>query len=56
MLWGQKTASSADRSPQAALSQVKEIIVVCKTHFDIGYSDRVGDVLTYYRTAMIDRT
>ena len=29
--------------------------MVCKTHFDIGYSDRVEDVLNYYRTTMIDR-
>jgi len=34
---------------------VKEIIVVCKTHFDIGYTHRVKDLLHYYRTAMIDR-
>lgn len=55
MLCGQKTASLPVHSSQPAVSQVKEIIVVCKTHFDIGYSDRVGDVLSYYRTAMIDR-
>ncbi len=34
---------------------VKEIIVVCKTHFDIGYTHRVKDLLSYYRTTMIDR-
>ena len=34
---------------------VKQIIVVCKTHFDIGYSHRVKDVVAYYRTTMIDR-
>src|ERR1700757_4837262 len=50
-----KTASSAVRSSPSASSQVNEIIVVCKTHFDIGYSDRVAEVLTYYRTTMIDR-
>ncbi len=52
MLLGQKTASSP--TPPVA-SRINEIIVVCKTHFDIGYSDRVEDVLTYYRTTMIDR-
>jgi alpha-mannosidase len=34
---------------------VRQIIVVCKTHFDIGYSHRVKDVVAYYRTTMIDR-
>jgi hypothetical protein len=34
---------------------VNEIIVVCKTHFDIGYTHRVQDLLNYYRTTMIDR-
>ena len=34
---------------------VKEIIVVCKTHFDIGYTHRVNDVVDYYRTSMIDK-
>jgi len=32
-----------------ASSHVKQIIVVCKTHFDIGYTHRVKDLLTYYR-------
>ena len=35
-------------------SQVKEIIVICKTHFDIGYTHRVKDIVQYYRTSMID--
>lgn len=35
-------------------SPVKEIIVVFKTHFDIGYTHRVKDVVQYYRTSMID--
>jgi alpha-mannosidase len=39
----------------AAGQQVKEIIVVCKTHFDIGYTHRVKDLMNYYRTTMIDR-
>jgi len=52
---GQKSASSSVNSSSPAASQINEIIVVCKTHFDIGYSDRVEDVLNYYRTTMIDR-
>jgi hypothetical protein len=35
--------------------RLKEIIVVCKTHFDIGYTHRVKDLMEYYRTTMIDR-
>ncbi|MCY1719387.1 hypothetical protein OU798_03490 [Prolixibacteraceae bacterium Z1-6] len=34
---------------------VKEIIVICKTHFDIGYTHRVKDLIPYYQTEMIDK-
>src|SRR5688572_24250052 len=34
---------------------VKEVIVIFKTHFDIGYTHRVRDLLQYYRTEMIDK-
>lgn len=34
--------------------KVKEVIVICKTHFDIGYTHRVNEVVDYYRTSMID--
>jgi len=37
------------------VSHVEDIIVVCKTHFDIGYTHRVKDLMSYYRTTMIDR-
>ena len=36
-------------------SKVEEIIVVCKTHFDIGYTHRVNELVNYYRTEMIDK-
>src|SRR5579859_4453297 len=52
---GEKNATSLDRSSPPIARRINEIIVVCKTHFDIGYSDRVADVLTFYRTTMIDR-
>ena len=55
IILGQKSASSSVNSSSPAASQINEIIVVCKTHFDIGYSDRVENVLNYYRTTMIDR-
>lgn len=41
----------ADESP----SSVKEIIVICKTHFDIGYTHRVNEIVNYYQTDMIDK-
>ena len=34
---------------------VKEIIVIFKTHFDIGYTHRVKDIVQFYRTDMIDK-
>lgn len=47
--------------PQNAASQpsdyktsVEEIIVICKTHFDLGYTHRVSEIVNYYRTDMID--
>ena len=44
-----------DTTTRSDSSGVKRIIVVCKTHFDLGYSHRVKDLLAYYRTTMIDR-
>ncbi len=41
--------------PEEELSKVEEIIVVCKTHFDIGYTHRVDELISYYRTTMIDK-
>jgi alpha-mannosidase len=55
LVLGPKTASSQFLSSPPAAGRINQIIVVCKTHFDIGYSDRVADVLTFYRTTMIDR-
>ena len=36
-------------------SPVKEIVVVIKTHFDIGYTHRVKEIVHHYRTDMIDK-
>jgi alpha-mannosidase len=55
IILGPKAASASVWSSPSEAGRVSEIIVVCKTHFDIGYSDRVAEVLTYYRTTMIDR-
>jgi alpha-mannosidase len=40
--------------PARAESGVQEIVVVYKTHFDIGYTDLVTNVLTRYRTKFVD--
>jgi alpha-mannosidase len=48
------TLAKAGDASTPAVSPVKEIIVVIKTHFDIGYTHRVKDVIPFYRTAMID--
>ena len=36
--------------------QLKEVIIVYKTHFDIGYSDMARNVVHKYRTEMLDHT
>ena len=39
----------------AADSHVEQVIVVFKTHFDIGYTDMASNVVQRYRTTMIDQ-
>lgn len=34
---------------------VREVIVVFKTHFDIGYTDMASNIVAKYRTTMIDK-
>lgn len=41
-------------SPAVSASQVTQVIVVFKTHFDIGYTDMASNVVQRYRTEMID--
>jgi hypothetical protein len=36
-------------------SPVREVIVIIKTHFDIGYTHRVKEIVHHYRTDMIDK-
>jgi len=47
--FGVKSQSREEYNPN-----VKEIIVICKTHFDIGFTHRVKDLVNYYQTDMID--
>ena len=52
----------ADRSPAAEgaehapapVSRVSQVVVVFKTHFDLGYTDLTRNVVKRYRTSMID--
>lgn len=46
-------AAQPQRQPHA---QLRQIVVVFKTHFDIGYSNLARNVVKQYRTSMIDRT
>lgn len=55
-VWAQaKTPQPSQEEPFVRNDKVKEIIVVFKTHFDIGYTHRVKDLVQYYRTEMIDK-
>ncbi|WP_143774109.1 glycoside hydrolase family 38 N-terminal domain-containing protein [Niastella vici] len=54
-VWSQTTIPRKKQPDNFVLNNnVKEIIVVFKTHFDIGYTHRAKDVVQYYRTGMID--
>ena len=54
-------AIAADSAPPAKpalmqpASKLEEIVMVFKTHFDIGYTELASDVIQMYRTSMIDR-
>lgn len=41
--------------PAKTGATVREVIVVFKTHFDIGYTDLASNVVTKYRTTMMDQ-
>ena len=40
---------------EVAVSRVKEVVIVFKTHFDIGYTDMASNVVKRYQTTMIDQ-
>lgn len=55
------TAFAADVGPRLQIGKadgdtLKEIIIVYKSHFDIGYTAMARDVVNSYRTSMIDQT
>ena len=45
----------AAKPPESAKTPLEQVIIVYKTHFDIGYSALARDVVHQYRTAMVDR-
>jgi hypothetical protein len=47
-------AAGAAPSANAATGRLREVVVVFKTHFDIGYTDMAANVVQRYRTTMID--
>lgn len=48
-------AKAGDATAGPDYSHIKEVIVIIKTHFDIGYTHRVKEIVHHYRTEMIDR-
>lgn len=50
---------AADAAPgqgaALAMPAVREVVVVFKTHFDIGYTDMASNIVERYRTTMIDQ-
>jgi len=55
ILAGAIPARADDATAVTNAPRVKEVIVVIKTHFDIGYTHRVKEIVHHYRTEMIDR-
>lgn len=47
---------SAQSTAPVSSPALKEVIIVYKTHFDIGYSDLARNVVHKYRTEMLDHT
>ena len=50
-----ETAARVRQRPQPRKIPLERVVVVFKTHFDIGYTDLAGNVVQEYRTSMIDR-
>ncbi|MDD4191394.1 MAG: hypothetical protein PHI28_08685 [Mangrovibacterium sp.] len=49
------TSEKADQKNSIKGSGIEQVIVVYKTHFDIGYSETVQQVVHDYRTSMCDK-
>ena len=46
---------AADSDAKPTVPKLDNVVIVYKTHFDLGYTARVGDVIHEYRTEMADR-
>ena len=51
---GRALGAQTAQEPAKLNPHVREVIVVFKTHFDIGYTDMASNVVQRYRTTMID--
>jgi alpha-mannosidase len=47
--------TAAGDAPAAPPPNLKEVVVVFKTHYDLGYTDLASDVIENYKTTMIDK-
>jgi len=47
-------ASEEKKSSSGQTAKIEEVVVVFKTHFDIGFTDMASNVVKRYRTEMID--
>ena len=52
---GGASRSAAETAPQPVKAGLREVIIVYKTHFDLGYTTRASEVIHEYRTEMADR-
>jgi hypothetical protein len=52
---GGAAGAAAEAVPKAPNAGVREVVIVYKTHFDIGYTARASEVIHEYRTEMADR-
>ncbi len=50
-----RLSAEGAKSPPAVKPHVEQVIVVFKTHFDIGYTQLAREVVDRYRTSMIDK-
>ena len=49
------TRAEAQQSDPGREAKLEQVVVVFKTHFDIGYTDLASNVVERYRTSMIDK-
>jgi len=50
-----RAAEPKPQSPAQPAAKIEQVVVVFKTHFDIGYTQLAREVVDRYRTSMIDK-